>query len=187
MGTIMRAVYLSLLEQWRVSASNIRILVSFMTRKDPPSALAIAGCPSAISPSEDLHKSSKSMLDSIFDGLLLAVPKHRRSIEKRLYRKHRYTAFMEYGTPKSTIVPCLECGNYREKGHLCKHCYDKVCLETKEMKAKLGEDIKYNVPMQEIEFVYNGEAADNSGGKLVINMNKSRPSWFSKNLLNKTG
>lgn len=96
---------------------SIKICTQFFLFKGPPPAFAVAGCPSTLSTLDT--NSCHSPLDSIFDGILLAVPKFRRSIEKRLHRKHRFTGFMEHGTPKSNIIPCLECGNFKEKGYLC--------------------------------------------------------------------
>ncbi|KAH9523174.1 54S ribosomal protein L32, mitochondrial [Bulinus truncatus] len=170
-----------------ITFSRCHQMLQILSRNNPPPSMAVLGIPLNSSNNGNFEKqSAKSLLDSIFDGILLAVPKHRRSIEKRLHRKHRFTNFVEHGTAKNNIIPCLECGNFKEKGHLCKHCYDKVRLETKEMQSKMGEDLQFNVPRQEVEFVYEGERVENNN-KYVVNMDKSRPSWFPKHLLNKTG
>ncbi|KAK0052517.1 39S ribosomal protein L32 mitochondrial [Biomphalaria pfeifferi] len=187
MASMLRTYIASLVSKFHATYNHYYQIVQILSKNNPPPSLAVLGIPqnSQVAPTEN-DTSSKSILDSIFDGILLAVPKHRRSIEKRLFRKHRYTSFMEYGTPKNTIIPCLECGQFKEKGHLCKNCYEKVRLETKEMQAKMGEDLQFNAPRQEVEFVYEGEKAENKN-TFVVNMGKSRPSWFSKHLLNKTG
>ncbi|BFZ14789.1 hypothetical protein BsWGS_17827 [Bradybaena similaris] len=164
--------------------NGLKILIQTWMRNGPPPAFALAACPSAF-PTQHCNSSSESPLTSIFDGILLAVPKFRRSLEKRLFRKHRFTGFMENAMPKNTIIPCLECGNFKEKGHLCGHCYDKVRKETKEMQAKLGDDLHFNVPRSEMEFVYENEKG--AEGKFVVNMEKPRPNWFPRRLLNKTG
>ncbi|CAL1536612.1 unnamed protein product [Lymnaea stagnalis] len=188
MATSLKTFVTSFVGKLNLSLNNLRAVIYLINGNHPPPAFAVTGCYTDLTASQKDNldqNSAKSLLDSIFDGILLAVPKHRRSLEKRLFRKHRFTNFMEYATPKTTIVPCLECGNFREKGHLCKHCYEKVQLETKEMQAKMGDDLQFNVPRQEVEIVYAGESG--SDGKFVVNMEKQRPSWFPKNLLNKTG
>uniref|UniRef100_A0ABD2X0G9 Uncharacterized protein n=1 Tax=Trichogramma kaykai TaxID=54128 RepID=A0ABD2X0G9_9HYME len=54
------------------------------------------------------------------DGLLLAVPKHRRSLEKRL--SHRF-GWPEYHwkplTPKTNLKLCKTCGHHYEFGTIC--------------------------------------------------------------------
>ena len=66
------------------------------------------------------------------------------------------------------------------------HCYGEVRKETKAMQEKMGDVLEYNVPRSEMVFVYDGEKAE-SEGKHVVSMEKKRPSWFPKQLLNKTG
>ncbi|GFR91943.1 39S ribosomal protein L32, mitochondrial-like [Elysia marginata] len=116
MASPMRVFILSFSKRCATALSNFRILIDSYT--GPPSgALAVLGSPTS-EPSQAANQPN-SILDSIFDGVLYAVPKHRRSVEKRLFRKHRFTSFMEHGTPKTNIVVCLECGRFKEKGHLC--------------------------------------------------------------------
>ncbi|KAK3731900.1 hypothetical protein RRG08_043234 [Elysia crispata] len=155
-------------------------------RGPPSGALATLGLPSlpSLEPSQTPGQGN-STLGSIFDGILYAVPRHRRSVEKRLFRKHRFTGFMEHGTPKTNIVPCLVCGNFKEKGHLCEHCYNRVRTETNEMQAKMGDDLKFDVPRSEMEFIYENEKP--AEGTYVVKMSKARPNWFPRRLLNKTG
>ncbi|CAG5122486.1 unnamed protein product [Candidula unifasciata] len=184
MVAIVRAFLSSLSQKWNISTSGLQSLINMWMRNGPPPALALAACPSAL-PAQQSNSSAESPLTSIFNGILLAVPKHRRSLEKRLFRKHRFTGFMEHAMPKNTIIPCLECGNFKEKGHLCGHCYDKVRKETKEMQVKMGDDLHFNIPRSEVDFVYESEKAPE--GKFVVKMEKPRPGWFPKRLMNKTG
>ena len=82
---------------------------------DPPPALAVA-FPNT---QPEQRKNVSSDLKSIFDGILHAVPKKRRSLEMRWRRKFAYAQYFEHAIPKSNIIPCLECGNNKEKGYLC--------------------------------------------------------------------
>lgn len=54
------------------------------------------------------------------------------------------------------------------------------------MQDKLGDNLKFNAPQSEVTFLYEDEST-NITGKYVVNMNKKRPSWFPKKLLNKPG
>uniref|UniRef100_A0A0B6Z9J0 Large ribosomal subunit protein bL32m n=1 Tax=Arion vulgaris TaxID=1028688 RepID=A0A0B6Z9J0_9EUPU len=185
MASFIRTFVLTFSHKWNISMNNLQLLANILSRKGPPPAFAIAACPSLMPTQSSNSSPPQSGLDSIFDGILLAVPKFRRSLEKRLFRKHNFCGFMEHAEKKKNIIPCLECGHFREKGHLCENCYNNVRQETKEMQAKMGDDLLFNVPRSEVEFVYEGEKE--VGDKYTVKMEKPRPSWFPKQLLNKTG
>ncbi|RUS73495.1 hypothetical protein EGW08_018735 [Elysia chlorotica] len=184
MASSMRSFTLSFNKRFTKALTNLRFIIESF-RGPPSGALAILGSPSSVPSQTSNQHSSTSILDSIFDGMLYAVPKFRRSLEKRQFRKHRFSGFMEHGTPKTNIVPCLECGNFKEKGHLCEHCYNRVRAETNDMQAKMGDDLKFDVPRSEMEFVYENEKP--TQGTYVVKMTKPRPDWFPRRLLNKTG
>ena len=62
----------------------------------------------------------KSIVESIFDGIFLAaVPKHRRSRERRAMRRLGVHNVVKYMTPKRNIVACLECGSWHEAHTVC--------------------------------------------------------------------
>ncbi|ESO02926.1 hypothetical protein HELRODRAFT_174401 [Helobdella robusta] len=78
-----------------------------------------------------LSKSGFPSISEILDGILFAaVPKNRRSREKRAKRRFGCHKVREYMTPKTNIVVCLNCGHYHESHTLCGHCYDKVKNQT---------------------------------------------------------
>lgn len=61
-----------------------------------------------------------SLKDIIGDGMLLAVPKFRRTIEKRLKRKYGSPEYVwKMIVPKNNIKVCQTCGHHHEKGLLC--------------------------------------------------------------------
>ncbi|XP_023950524.2 39S ribosomal protein L32, mitochondrial [Bicyclus anynana] len=134
-----------------------------------------------------------SIKDIVGDGILLAVPKFRRTVEKRLKRKFgspEYTWKML--VPKTNIIVCNSCGHYHERGHLCAHCYKKVEAETKEIQDKIQQKLGNQKPIEnDVIVLYNGESLPDQPkefwrGKRIIEMKKDRPQWFSKNLLEKT-
>lgn len=80
-------------------------------------ALCLAGCPS-YSPAHNAVDTKFSLKDLIGDGMLWAVPKHRRTIERRLKRK-----FVENNPERphlnTRLQVCSQCGNHKEVGILC--------------------------------------------------------------------
>ncbi|XP_026482066.1 39S ribosomal protein L32, mitochondrial-like [Ctenocephalides felis] len=149
-----------------------------------------------LSPASSLSNSPSSptkfnLKDLIGDGLLWAVPKSRRTIEKRLNRKFGNPDYIwKPYIPKTNILVCKSCGHYHEAGILCKHCYDKVKIETQEMQDKIVNDLGLNPDDKEVVVLYDGEKVDKPDevwqGKRIVEMKKQRPSWFSKNLLQKS-
>lgn len=61
-----------------------------------------------------------SIKDLVGDGFLLAVPKFRRTIEKRWKRKYGSPQYVwKMLVPKNNIKVCNECGHHHEQGRLC--------------------------------------------------------------------
>lgn len=62
-----------------------------------------------------------SLKDLIGDGILWAVPKHRKSIERRLKAKYGHPKYhMKIMSPKTTLRICMQCGHDHEVGVLCR-------------------------------------------------------------------
>ncbi|XP_037945678.1 39S ribosomal protein L32, mitochondrial [Teleopsis dalmanni] len=172
-----------------------RLLPQLFHQGGPPPALALAGMPSTHNGATWRTGSDSSekfsLKDLIGDGILWAVPKHRRSIARRLQRK--------FGVPdlvwkplkiKTHLRNCTECGHDYEAGVLCPHCYDKVRKETQLMQDKIQEQLGLSPVEQEVVVLYDGEKREQSteylNGKRIVEMEKPRPMWFSKNLIQKT-
>ncbi|XP_064594518.1 large ribosomal subunit protein bL32m-like [Liolophura sinensis] len=131
-------------------------------------------------------RQGSSVIESIFDSRLWAVPKFRRSLERRMTRRMGGEKHFEtYGQPKNNIVACLECGHWHEKHTICGHCYAKVREETKHMQEAMGEEANFYAPQKEVAFLYEGEKDENSQEKFVVHLKKRRPEWFSKSLTSK--
>lgn len=61
-----------------------------------------------------------SIKDIVGDGFLLAVPKFRRTIEKKWKRKFGHSDYVwKMLVPKTSIAVCTDCGHNYERGHLC--------------------------------------------------------------------
>ncbi|XP_055903922.1 39S ribosomal protein L32, mitochondrial [Eupeodes corollae] len=137
------------------------------------------------------NDSKYGLRDLIGDGILWAVPKHRRTIERRLSRKFGYP---EYNWKplklKTHLRSCNNCGHDHEIGVLCPNCYAKVRTETQLMQDKIQEKLGLNPVEQEVIVLYEGEKHEQPSefldGKRIVEMEKPRPNWFSKNLIQKT-
>ena len=129
-----------------------------------------------------------SILDNIFDGLLLAVPKKRRSVEKRMSMKFGVKKWAPHGwkmiDPKSNIVTCKTCGHFHELQYLCTNCYEKNKEETVIIQESILKDLGYEVRDKEVRILYSGEERNDEDVRF-IEIPKERPNWFSKNLLSK--
>jgi len=156
----------------------------------PPGSLGILHVESSNSTSSSSPQPF-SIKDFIGDGFLWAVPKHRRTIEQRMQRKYGSPHYVMKILQKKTFLRvCDTCGNHREKGTLCPHCYDKVRKETESIKDKIMEKLHLQPIDKEVVILYDGEKVDPSEefwkGKRIVEMEKPRPMWFSKNLLQRT-
>lgn len=69
-------------------------------------------------------------------------------------------------------------------------CYKKVIDETKAIQETIQEKLGLNPIDKEVVVVYDGEKNEKQSefweGKRVVEMKKTRPSWFSKNLTQQT-
>lgn len=69
---------------------------------------------------------SFSLKNLIGDGILWAVPKHRKSLERRMkarYGHHLYGPGKHQIVPKLTLRICVQCGHDHEVGVLCRKCH----------------------------------------------------------------
>lgn len=69
-------------------------------------------------------------------------------------------------------------------------CYKKVIDETKCMQEAIQNELKLEPVEKEIVVLYDnekdGKPEEFFEGKRIVEMKKSRPAWFSKNLLQGT-
>ena len=146
--------------------------------------------PIAPPPKVTTAQDAKSILDGIFDGFLLAVPKKRRSENRILANRFGIKKWAPHGykmlEPKTNIVTCRTCGNFHELQYLCGHCYEQNKEETLIIQEKILKELGYDVNDKEISILYQGEAKEGEESLRFVEIPKERPKWFSKNLLSRT-
>nr|XP_023013646.1 39S ribosomal protein L32, mitochondrial [Leptinotarsa decemlineata] len=154
----------------------------------PPDAFCLAGIEVDRLPQKGPRWSLK---DVIGDGFLWAQPKSRRSLEKRMKRRYGHPDYiMKILTPRTDLRTCNVCGDDHEAGVLCPTCYKKVIDETKAMQDAIQNELKLEPVEKEVVVLYegekDGEPEEFFEGKRIVEMKRERPSWFSKNLLQKS-
>nr|SVE75501.1 EOG090X0IGM [Daphnia dolichocephala] len=146
----------------------------------------------AQSSQQSLEKNTPFDINSIFDGFLWGVPTCRRSVEKRMMRKFGAPNWHnKLILPRKDIKTCGACGDHHEVGRLCPNCYSKVKAETAVIQEKMVKELGLDPVDKEVAIVYQGEKNQFDDeffkGKNIVEMEKPRPKWFSKNLLQKSG
>ncbi|XP_075231442.1 mitochondrial ribosomal protein L32 [Lycorma delicatula] len=159
----------------------------------PPGDLCLAS-------SSDVSVISKNAFPSISlenlmqESFLLAVPKSRRTIEKRMQRKFGWPEYGPHGwkplVPRTNLLTCNVCGHNYEAKCLCPNCYNKVQAETKAMQDAVQAELGLEPVEKEVIVLYKGEKEEHPEefweGKRIVEIDRERPVWFSKNLLEKT-
>ncbi|KAH1012897.1 39S ribosomal protein L32, mitochondrial [Dendroctonus ponderosae] len=169
-----------------------RALFGALTGQFPSGDLGL--CYDYVPQKNEIQQSTaqKSILEEILgDGFLFAVPKHRRSIEKRLKRKFGDSEHhLKILIPRKNLRTCNVCGDDYEVGVLCPTCYKTVIEETKQMQDAIQQELKLEPVEQEVVVMYDGEKESKPEefwqGKRIVEMQKPRPQWFTDNLLQKT-
>ncbi|KAJ8931930.1 hypothetical protein NQ314_015110 [Rhamnusium bicolor] len=169
----------SLLTRINIAMQRFQLLIRSALGRFPPDSDAF--CLAGIESNGFLQLAPlKLPIKNIFeDSFLWAVPKHRRSIEKRLKRKFGHPEYvLKIMTPKTNLRTCNT-----------STCYKKVIEETKVIQETIQNHLKLEPVEKEVVVLYEGEKDDKSNifeGKQIVEMKKSRPAWFSKNLLQQT-
>ncbi|KAG7190891.1 hypothetical protein KM043_006952 [Ampulex compressa] len=153
----------------------------------PPGALCAVECNHNANQWKSNQSTAPISLKDIWDnGILWAVPKHRRSLEKRYKRKFGFReGHWKLFDPKQNILMCPNCGHDHEADLLCAHCYERVKVETKEMQDAIQKNLGLEPVEHDVIVLYEGENNDNQFWKnqRVVEIPKKRPSWFHPNLL----
>ena len=77
------------------------------------------------------------ILNQLFDGILYAAPKKRRSLRVRRW-KRKFRALK----PRTDIEDCTICGHKKLMGHLCENCFSLTMKLTEQVWQKQLEDKK---------------------------------------------
>ncbi|CAH1118967.1 unnamed protein product [Phaedon cochleariae] len=166
-------------------------LINTFGHRYPPDGLCLAGIEINHLPQNAPSSPKWSLKEIISEGFLWAVPKHRRSIEKRMKRKYGSPEYvLKILTPRTDLKTCNVCGDDHEAGVLCPTCYKRVIEETKAMQEAIQSELKLEPVEKEVVVLYEGEKNNKPEeffeGKRIVEMQKQRPAWFSKNLLQQT-
>ncbi|XP_025408450.1 39S ribosomal protein L32, mitochondrial [Sipha flava] len=167
---------------------NFNAFCNVLFGQMPPPALSFAN------PVETLKPSSQHLIDvqQLFkNSILWAVPKHRRTIEKRLGRKFGYiTEFYKMLMPRTDLFTCNHCGHYYQRRHLCPNCYKRVKDETTEFQEVIEKELGLDPIEQEVVVLYKGEKTKKPEefwkGKRIVELKREKPVWFCRNLLQRT-
>ncbi|XP_045615438.1 large ribosomal subunit protein bL32m [Procambarus clarkii] len=128
--------------------------------------------------------------DLIGDGFLWAVPKHRRSRERRLIRKFGLETGHKKLLPILKLLTCDNCGHVHEPGRLCPNCYAKNKEVTEAMQAAMNSAQGLNPIEHEVLPVFIGEKVNTQDGfyqgKRVVEVPRECPQWFSRRLTKKS-
>ena len=66
------------------------------------------------------------------------------------------------------------------------NCYERVREETEAMRAAMPTETRqYAAPRTEVVYRYEGEQVADPGTKVVIDIERPRPGWFSDSLVTK--
>ena len=122
------------------------------------------------------------------DSILWTTPRNRRTLEKRWTRRHGCWQWGIYHGPRlnKRIRVDHKTGEYFEIGKLAPVTYEKVMRETKRIQQKMSDSFGIGTPKDEETLIlYKGEEQNPAVKGRVVEMEYERPSFFSKNLLEK--
>ncbi|XP_076241502.1 mitochondrial ribosomal protein L32 [Calliopsis andreniformis] len=182
-------VFSRLCRAFRTFEQTIDIILG---RGFPPGTLYAVECNNALSRVEPIKFPGQSSLTDIMnDAFLWAVPKRRRTIEKRLNRRFGWPKYdWKPYVPKTNLLVCRKCGHDYEAGLLCGYCYEIVKKETKEMQDAIVNELGLSPIEQDVVVLYEGEKEQMSDKfwekQRIVELPKKRPDWFDQNLLQPT-
>lgn len=174
--------------KFNVHSLEQTLACSLGLQQQPPLDFNIANTENNLS----AKPANKLSLKEIFNtSILWAVPKHRKSIEKRMSAKYGMKdRVWKMLMPRTDLTVCYTCGYTHHRKTLCGNCYAKVKEETTRLQDKIVEALGLSPVDKEVVVLYKGEGQDESDDfhktYKVVEVEGERPPWFSKNLLQKT-
>ncbi|KAG0715012.1 39S ribosomal protein L32, mitochondrial [Chionoecetes opilio] len=171
--------------EMRLLGSVLDTLILTLFPKGPQPMLAAVGYPSSI------HLKVKDVPESLLEdpkeeGFLWAVPKHRRSRERRLIRKFGLESKHNKMLPYRKLLTCDSCGHVHEPGRLCPNCYAQNKKVTQAMQEAMVAMQGLNPVEHDALPVFKGEKVNTSDGflegKRIFEVPEERPKWFSSRL-----
>lgn len=139
-----------------------------------------------IHPATNLGQTSQPLsVREIFDGLIWATPKHRTPARIKAFRRYgdeRFQDSTKLWKVARNLVNCSECGAFHEVHTICRSCYKKVEEESKAIIEGIRSAWKGEAIDKEVQVLYQGETAQVSGQKRIVELERPRPLWFETNL-----
>lgn len=169
----------------RVLGTVLDTLMWSLFPKGPQPMLVTASHSPIVHPKTDDFPASL-LKDPKEESILWAVPKSRRSRERRLIRKFGLENFHKKMLPYRKLLTCDDCGHVHEPGRLCPNCYGENKKITQAMQEAMVSMQGLNPVEHEVLPVFKGEKVNSKDGfiegKRVFEVPEERPKWFSKRL-----
>lgn len=169
----------------RLLASSVDALVWMLWPKGPPPMVAAAGHPITTHHTTE-HHPARALEDAMEEGFLWAVPKHRRSRERRLIRKFGLENKHKKMLPYRKLLTCDDCGHVHEPGRLCPNCYGENKKITQAMQEAMVSMQGLSPVEHEALPIFKGEKVNTKDGfhegKRIFEVPTERPKWFSNRL-----
>ncbi|KAK8404755.1 hypothetical protein O3P69_007774 [Scylla paramamosain] len=174
-----------LCSELRLLAGAVDTLAWTLWPKGPPPMMAAAALPVPVQ--YNVEQISGSLLEDLKEeGFLWAVPKSRRSRERRLTRKFGLENKHKKMLPYRKLLTCDDCGHVHEPGRLCPNCYGENKKITQAMQEAMVTMQGLNPVEYEAVPVFKGEKVNTGDGfhegKRIFEVPTERPKWFSNRL-----
>ncbi|XP_078032893.1 mitochondrial ribosomal protein L32 [Augochlora pura] len=156
----------------------------------PPGGLCAIECNNLVNQTQPTYSPRRSLKDILDDAFLWAVPKKRRTIEKRMNRRYGIPGLHWKPHVPKKLLMCRRCGHDYEPGLLCGHCYEIVKKETELMKEAIQNSLNLEPIEKDVLVLYEGEKERLKNeywkAQRIVELPKKRPDWFHQNLLEST-
>ncbi|XP_069996153.1 large ribosomal subunit protein bL32m [Penaeus vannamei] len=176
-------------ENFSLAERTLDRLISSVFSHGPPPSVAMV-CVEYVPHQQAISISQSPFEDLIGDSILWAVPKNRRSREKRLTRKFGSETGHKKMLPVLKLLTCNNCGHVHEPGRLCPNCYGKIKEVTEAMQNAMNATQGLKPIEHDVLPVFKGEKINTEDGffegKRIIEVDRERPKWFSQRLTQKS-
>jgi len=97
--------------------------------------------------------------------------------------------------PKYNLLVCDTCGHHYQAKHLCRNCYEKTVEESKAIRESVQAKFGDSPVDKDVVILYDSDKGKGYdlesshlkvNNKLIVEIPKDRPSFFSPNLLQRS-
>jgi len=117
-------------------------------------------------------------------------------VERRLTRRFGLKGWTwKMLIPNYNLLICDNCGHHYQAKHMCRNCYEKNLEETKIIRESIEAKLGHSPIDKDVIVLYQSdkekgmdidESTASLNNKLLVEIPKERPSFFSPNLLQKS-